>query len=118
VEHDEVIPEIAPDPAIGQCGHDQAMSHFGYHCQIQEYWLVHSSPWFVRWQDIRSLEKRHYGVEIRASHSARVPWWVRCRKDGYVLGIGHKDVGMSADDVLSEISNYRSQIGGSQAKKE
>ena len=38
VEHDQGIPEIAADPALGQCGRDQVMSHFGYHCQTQEYW--------------------------------------------------------------------------------
>jgi hypothetical protein len=77
--------------------------------------LAFRAPWFVKWDDVLSLERRNYGVEIRASHAAHVPWWIRRRKDGYVLGLAHKDVGLSAEDLLAEITHYRDEVRGSSA---
>jgi hypothetical protein len=72
--------------------------------------LAFRKPWFVEWDDVLSLERRNYGIEIRASHAAHVPWWIRRGKNGYVLGLAHKDVGMSAEDLLNEILRYRSAL--------
>jgi hypothetical protein len=72
--------------------------------------LALSTPWFVKWEDVRSIDRQGYGVQIKANHAAPVPWWFRRRKDGYTLGIANKDVGMSSEELLDQILRYKSSL--------